>query len=54
MVCIVSMPQAANIFAVPDGTVAGCNINNNIYANNTDENNASYYLVWLDKEKGSF
>ncbi|GLL55429.1 hypothetical protein KUBF_30920 [Bacteroides finegoldii] len=48
------MPQAANIFAVPDGTVAGCNINNNIYANNTDENNASYYLVWLDKEKGSF
>ena len=48
------MPQAANIFAVPDGTVAGCNINNNIYANNTDENNASYYLVWLDKEKGFF
>ena len=48
------MPQAANIFAMPDGTVTGCNINNNIYANNTDETNSSYYLIWLDKEKGSF
>lgn len=48
------MPQAANLFSVPDGTVTGCKINNNIYANNTDEANSSYYIVWLDKEKGAF
>lgn len=48
------MPQTSNLFSVPDGTVTGCNINNNVYANNTDESNASYYVVWLDKEKGSF
>lgn len=48
------MPLAANLFSVPDGTVTGCEISNNIYANNTDESNSSYYVVWLDKGKGAF